>query len=142
MTLFGNYDTSLASNLMIVFEKCDPQKRALEGLKCKSAAEIDEWLEFKYFLVLENGRQFVQHKFGEERIDESSQLSWYPISTTTRTDVVRMITRNDMQLKDSPFSFGTSTDQEEGYAIEQVPGREIPYKNQFWNSITYEVSQH
>jgi len=140
MTLYGNYDSSATSNLMIVFEKCDPRKRALEGLKCKSATEIDKWLEFKYMLVLENSRQFVQHKFGEMRIEESSHLKWYPISTKTRTDVVKMITRTDMQLNDSPF--GMTTDQIEGYEIEQMPSRELPYKNKFWNTITYELSSH
>jgi hypothetical protein len=39
---------------MVVFETCDPEERAKKGLICKSKAEIDKWLEFKYFYVLEN----------------------------------------------------------------------------------------
>ena len=43
----GNYDTSVASNLMIVFEKCDPVLRAKSGLKCKTEEQMEEWLLFK-----------------------------------------------------------------------------------------------
>ena len=55
----GNYNTDSAKNLMIVFEKCDPNERKKKGLKCKTEAEIDDWLLFKYILVLENGIEFV-----------------------------------------------------------------------------------
>ena len=48
---------------MVVFDRCDSEKRAKIGLKCKSETEIDEWLRFKYIIVRENTRQFVQHKF-------------------------------------------------------------------------------
>ncbi len=59
----GNYDTNEAANLMVVFDECDPEKRKAKGLKCKTKSEIDKWLEFKYFYVLENEKQFVQYKF-------------------------------------------------------------------------------
>jgi len=101
----GNYDSSRAAQLMVIFEKCNPQARAKKGLRCKTDAEIDQWLEFKYLFVLENGRQFVQHKFGPARIDESAKHSWYPISSKTRADVVRMIKRNDMALYDHAINF-------------------------------------
>jgi len=35
LSMFGDYDTDIASNLMVVFEKCDLSKRA-PGEKCKS----------------------------------------------------------------------------------------------------------
>ena len=54
MRLKGNYDSSQVANLMVVFEKCDPQARAKQGLKCKTDAEIDKWLALKYLFVLEN----------------------------------------------------------------------------------------
>ena len=57
MRLFGNYDTGVANNLMIVFEKCDPQKNDF----CKSEEEIYEWLSFKYFVVIENSKRFIPH---------------------------------------------------------------------------------
>ncbi len=85
---------------MVVFDRCDAEKRAKIGLKCKSETEIDEWLRFKYIIVRENTKQFVQHKFEDERIDETSKITWYPISAVNRIDYVRMITRSEMQLND------------------------------------------
>ena len=43
---------------MVVFEKCDAKKLA-PGLKCKSEAEIAQWMEFKYIVVLENEAKFI-----------------------------------------------------------------------------------
>ena len=39
---------------MIVFEKCDKTERT-----CASDAVINEWLEFKYILILDNEKLFV-----------------------------------------------------------------------------------
>ena len=38
--IFGSYNTDKASNFMVVFEKCDKEKR-----KCKSEKKIQKWLE-------------------------------------------------------------------------------------------------
>ena len=40
LDLFGNFDNSAAKNLLVAFEKCDPEKRN----DCKSEEEITEWL--------------------------------------------------------------------------------------------------
>ena len=53
--IFGSYNTDKASNLMIVFEKCNRKKQTY----CKSDEEIDKWLEFKYLVALENQKIFV-----------------------------------------------------------------------------------
>ena len=58
MQLWGNYDTNLASNFMVVFEKCDAKKLS-PGLKCKSEAEIEQWMQFKYIVVMENEAKFI-----------------------------------------------------------------------------------
>ena len=100
LSIRGNYDTSSGESLMVVFDRCDSEKRAKFGLKCKSDTEIDEWLRFKYIIVRENSRQFVQHKFQNERLDDSSRITWYPISAINRIDVVKMITRSEIQLND------------------------------------------
>ena len=62
--IFGSYKTDKSSNLMIVFEKCDPALRST----CKDETEIQEWLLFKYIVTLENERKFHQTSFGEETI--------------------------------------------------------------------------
>ena len=48
--MFGNYDASAASNLMVAFMMCDPES----GLECKNSTEISEWLKNKYILTLVN----------------------------------------------------------------------------------------
>ena len=45
----GNYDTDSASNLLIVFEKCDSSQR-----KCKTDTEIEQFLKWKYILYSQN----------------------------------------------------------------------------------------
>ena len=68
MKLWGNYDTSSARNLMLVFEKCDNSTRSNTEEPCKSEAEIDDWMRFKYILLYMNEFKFVPHKFENERI--------------------------------------------------------------------------
>lgn len=53
-SLVGNFNTGKASNLMIIFEKCDPTKRI-----CKSEAEIEQWMSFKYIFLLKNEKKFI-----------------------------------------------------------------------------------
>ena len=45
--MYGHYDAGLARNLMIVFEKCNPDLRT-----CKKEKEIREWLNFKYIVTV------------------------------------------------------------------------------------------
>ena len=50
LEIFGEFDSNQAQNLMIVFDKCDPEKRD----KCKSEAEINEVLQGSYIVIVEN----------------------------------------------------------------------------------------
>lgn len=54
--MFGNYDTALAVNLMIVFEKCN---NATSPVVCKSAEEIETWMEFKYISIAYNQKKII-----------------------------------------------------------------------------------
>ena len=65
--MWGDYDTDKASSLMIVFEKCDISKLA-PGQRCKTEAEIEKWMAFKYIVILENESKFISHKFDERRL--------------------------------------------------------------------------
>ena len=53
-----------------------------------------------------------------------------------------MITRNEANLIDSPFSF-TSSDTviEKSFDVQEKQIRNIPYTNMFWNTVTFEISQ-
>lgn len=57
--IFGSYDRDQGSNLMVVFERC------INSLlvKCKTDAEIDEWMQDKYLVTLENQKKFDQDSF-------------------------------------------------------------------------------
>lgn len=83
LKIWGNYDTDLASNLMVVFEKCDIEKRP-PGAKCKTEAQIEEWMAFKYIFTLENEIKFVQHYFDDKRIDKRSRARQYALNYNTR----------------------------------------------------------
>ena len=50
LSIYGDFSSTLASNLMVVFEKCDPTK----GFKCKSKEEIEAGLEATYIVLIEN----------------------------------------------------------------------------------------
>ena len=71
---------------MVVFDKCDSNLR-----KCKTEAQIKEWMQFKYIIVHYNFKRFIQQDFGDERIERSSTLKYYPVAVDVRTDIVNMI---------------------------------------------------
>ena len=77
LSLFGNYNTEVAKNLMVVFDKCN---NATSTITCKSPEEINKFLEFKYLLALFNTNQFVQDEFGTARVDRRSVLNWLPFN--------------------------------------------------------------
>ena len=56
LDLFGNFDTYAGSNLLVTLEKCDRKER-----ECKDDKVIDEWLAFKYIVILQNSEKFVPH---------------------------------------------------------------------------------
>ena len=70
LDLFGNFDSYAGSNLLVTLEKCDPEERD----DCKDDAVIDEWLAFKYIVILQNSEKFVPHKFGQSRIEAESYV--------------------------------------------------------------------
>ena len=66
---------------MIVFEKCDPAIRF-----CKSETEITKWLEFKYIITYQNSRNFIQHDFSHNRINELAAIQYFALNPTGRID--------------------------------------------------------
>ena len=91
----GSYNADIASNLMIVFEKCNSTVST-----CKSDEEINEWLEFKYIITLENEKRFIQDGFGNNAITQESKTHWYALSPMIRTDFVKLINLSYLELMD------------------------------------------
>ena len=81
--------------------------------------------------------------FGEDRIQKKSLMKYYPVSVNQRTDTVKMIQRIKLNFDDSAFSIGDILKEEdEGFETKIAEKRTMPYLNNMWNSITYEVSMN
>ena len=101
----GNYDTTTGQTLMIVFETCD-EKKLPQGIeKCASKEEINEWMNTRYLVTLENEKRFIEHKFNQDRVVASAETKWFPLNSQSRSDYVRLITRTRMDLEDDYWGF-------------------------------------
>lgn len=113
-SLMGNYNSESAAYMKVVFDKCDSSKR-----KCKSESEIESFLRSKYIVTLTNERVFIQHKFGEEKVQAYSKITWYPLATSVRTEYVKEVKTFDVILNDSIFSVGHLLEEEsKGFILE------------------------
>ena len=127
--MYGNYDSSRTSNLVIVFEKCDPRT---SSVPCKSEEEIEDWMYFKYLVVFSNQKKFQSHKFSDDKINAEAEVTWYPLNAKTRSEYVHHITRISIELRDMLFDIGSWTAfYDTGFLIERKPNREMPYRNRF-----------
>ena len=52
--IYGDFNTNIASSLVVVLERCDPAKR-----KCASEATVKEWFKFKYLIVADNEQNYI-----------------------------------------------------------------------------------
>ena len=63
MYAHGNYETSSATAIMIVWERCDPDKNsqseATKDIKCVDELTYRTWAEERYILAYENQKRFV-----------------------------------------------------------------------------------
>ena len=69
--------------------------------------------------MLENEAKFIQHKFGEDRVEEKSTTRFFPLNYDSRVDFVRIIFRSEVQVIDSIHDFGGITKEfESAYFVE------------------------
>ena len=104
--MYGNYNSGIASNLFVGYERCSPEPGVR---KCKTEEQISEWLVGKYFITIENQKRFIKDELFEDSIRADSQIKWYPVDRYARDDVVRMIQRGKAELNDGLFSFDILT---------------------------------
>ena len=136
LILYGDYDQETARNLAIVFEKCNNDT---SEVPCKSQEEFKDWMLEKYIVTLTNEKTFQTFQFDEERVLAQSIIHWYPLSSDRRAEHVNKIQRSNIVMNDSPFNIG-QYDTDTGFVIKAEISRDLPYRNDFQNSITYEVS--
>ena len=122
---------------MIVFEKCDGTKTP--EIKCANDTVINEWMDFKYIITLENHKKFKSHMFGKHAMHESAEIKWYALTNETRKDYVNLLTRTRMNLLDDQF-FNVGSKNSESFDYDILPPRSMVYSNKIWNAITYEMS--
>ena len=136
--VYGDYNAAEAANLQAVFVKCDPGKRD----DCKSQSEIDQWLEFKYFVMLEN-QQSYNHPVDDpsNRIIENSFFRWLPFDTKVRIDYVMKVQMQEVSYDKFPYGIGIGKSQETVFSIQQTLSRVLPYtgdKRFFHQAVTFE----
>ena len=125
--LLGNFNTELASNLMIVFERCDMK---VSGNNCASDAEFKDWVTSKYLITLENEKRFVNHKFKKQSVATSSAIHWLGLSADSRLDLPKVLKRTHIERSDEPFDVAEfRTVEIDGFIIENQGTRALPYKN-------------
>lgn len=121
--MHGNFDASNAANLMIAFETCDQND---PNVKCKSEAQIRNWMKHKYILVLLNERKFVQYKFEDEKILQHSYFKWYGLTPDARTDIINFVVRSFFELSDQIWNIGNiDSTKFEGFHLERQPNRSL-----------------
>ena len=98
INVYGDFNSNIASSLMVVFEACKPEERT-----CADQATIDKWLKFKYLIIAENKENYLQTKPHGERKEALSKFSWVAITPTLRTDNVKYITFNDVESEELPI---------------------------------------
>ena len=119
----GNFDTSVANQLMIVFEKCD--KKRSPQINCASETSIEQWMKFRYILTVENTKQFIQHEFEDDGIEKTSEIYWHALNYKDRTDYVKMIHRTSIELKDDYW--GIKNTNHDGFFLQKGGTRSLPY---------------
>jgi len=85
----GSYNSYKASNLMVVFERCDKQTQHTH--QCHDSQEIDDWLEFKFLVTLENEQRFIANQFDGQRVSNTSKVNWHALTPKARVDYVKMV---------------------------------------------------
>ena len=132
---YGNFQTVTASVIMIVWERCDPEKNALsdatKDIKCANDTAYRNFTEGLYICSIDNQKRFVQHKFGEERLQHAAEINYYSLNNDDRSDFVKVINRGFLELNDKYVSFGDDDDGVLSFEISQKPTRSLPYRNKF-----------
>ena len=87
--ILGHYNSFVAQNLMVVYEKCDASKR-----KCKSPQEIYKALQFSYIFLVQNTMSYKHQEEpgSEQSFIKHANFKWYALSTDVRQDFPKMIT--------------------------------------------------
>ena len=136
-TISGHYDSKTASNLMVVYEKCNPEKR-----KCKSKEFIEKAIEGSYMLLVDNSEHYSHHAVpgSEEMIISESNQKWYALSTSIRLEWPKKITISNILWDSLRIGIGNmNLETEQIFALLPQFNRIMNYSETYQMAITYEV---
>ena len=68
-----------------------------------------------------------------------TKISWYAISTVTRTDFLKKLFFEDIFYLEHNFGLGLSEQLQEIFYSKDLTPRMLPYARLFQNAITFEI---
>ena len=92
--VYGNYDSTKAKILEVEIMPCKGRST------CKSKEEIDEWINGKYLILIENIDSFYSDIYGNRRVQSFSRFKWVPLASAYRTDYVNSFTVQELNAQD------------------------------------------
>ena len=99
----GDFNTSAASNLMIVFERCKEEESDDPGSSdkkptCESREKIDEVLKGSYIVVFENTETYnhQNNPATDEMLIRKSRIRWYALSVNEQIDFQKKIAQETL----------------------------------------------
>ena len=78
ISLWGDYNTEKAQNLMVMFEMCEGRA------DCKSEEEIRDWLKQKFIVLLYNTVSFDPSGYDQDTLIRESKFHYVPFSSRIR----------------------------------------------------------
>ena len=98
-------------------------------------------MQEKYIVVFENNKHFEEEKFITDAIEQNARVRYSPLSGDLRTDTVKKVHRKRITMNDHRIGLSAFFESEEfSFDLTFEPIRILGYKNNFQNSITYEIS--
>lgn len=91
--LRGNYNSEVANNLMIVFQRCGVEVEEGENHACATDSQIDQTIEGSYILLIENYEAYdhnVNPSWGDV-ISKKTHIYWYTLSSVVAQDYQKLI---------------------------------------------------
>ena len=136
--LWGDYNSDVTQNLMIVFEKCansPPESEDTESetkVTCKPDLEIENWMKGKFLLVQQNEKKYSHHEDDfSERLQKHSIISQHPLSVEIRVDSPRLVSFSEVRFTHIPFGIALDQEYELIFSYIEDSSRLLPYENKF-----------
>ena len=72
--MYGGFDSNLGRAIRVQLNACVGKSY------CKSKEEINEFLKFKFFVLVSNQILFDSSKYGKESIVEQARVNWIMVN--------------------------------------------------------------